>query len=256
VSDPVGLVGRTAVVTAGGGVGIGRAVCLALAERGAKVIVTDRSAPRAAQVATELLKRGAQSASAELDVTRHAHVDGVMRQLAEEHGPIEILVNNAGISIPCPVLSMTDDTWDAVMNVCLRGMFWCTRAVLPAMVARGFGRIVNLASYLAFAGGEDQAHYAAAKAGVIAFTKSLAREVGRHGITVNAVAPGIILNEHLDKNRNQLSKAVLDELERGTSLGRQGAPEDVAKVIAFLASAQAGFVTGATVPVTGGLYMV
>ncbi len=250
------LEGQVAIVTAGGSVGIGRAVCLALAQRGATVIVTDRSGTRAVKVSAEIEATGGTSVGREMDVTRRDQVETVIQGVVAQFGRIDVLVNNAGVSIPCPVTTMTDETWDIVLNVNLRGMFWCTRAVLPTMIARRYGRIINLSSYVAFAGSEELAHYAAAKAGVLGFTKSLAREVGRYNILVNAVAPGIILNEHLEKNRAQFSKSIVDELERGTPLGRQGSPEDVAEAIVFLATQAARFITGGTIPLTGGLYMI
>ena len=250
------LGGQVGLVTAGGGVGIGRAIALALAEHGAAVAVTDRSAERAAGVAAEIRARGGASASWALDVTARAQVDEVVAAVVTAFGRIDVLVNNAGISLPCPVVSMSDELWDRVVGVSLRGTFLMSRAVLPTMIAQRYGRIVNLASYVAFVGSEDLAHYAAAKAGVVAFTKSLAREVGRHGITVNALAPGVIFNERLEKDRSYFSGSVRADIERGTALGRHGAPEDVAGTAVFLVSPAGGFVTGATIPVTGGLSMI
>lgn len=250
------LEGRVAVVTAGAGAGIGRAAALALAAQGAYVAVTDRSGKRALAVAEEITRAGGRSGGFELDVTRSGDVDEVFGRIEDAAGPIGILVNNAGVSIPCPVAEMSDEMFAQVVGVSLNGTFYCTRRALRSMTRERFGRIVNVSSYVAFAGSPDLAHYGAAKAGVVGFTKSLALEVGRFNITVNAVAPGIILNAHLEANRAQFSQEIRDRLEKGTAVGRHGGPEDVVDAILFFATARDPFVTGATLPVTGGLFML
>jgi NAD(P)-dependent dehydrogenase (short-subunit alcohol dehydrogenase family) len=244
-----------AVVTAGGGYGIGRAVCLELAARGAYVAVTDKSGKRATKVSEEIAAKGGKSSAWELDVTRSEHVDEIFSVIAAAAGPVDTLVNNAGVSIPCPTADMSNDLFDHVLKVSLYGTFYCCRKVLKPMIEAGFGRIVNVSSYVAFAGSPDLAHYGAAKAGISGFTKSLALEVGRSNITVNAVAPGIILNEHLNANRAQFSKEIQERLEKGTALGRHGQPEDVAAAVLSFVASRDSFLTGVTLPVTGGLFM-
>lgn len=250
------LDGRIALVTAGGGFGIGLATCVALANAGAIVIVTDRNGERALKVARSIMDNGGSAHGFGLDVTRSDDVNAVFDTIASTIGPIDILVNNAGVSIPSSVVDMSDDLFDRVVGVSLRGTFLCTRKALRSMIGRCFGRIVNVSSYVAFSGSPDLAHYAAAKAGIVGFTKATALEVGRYNITVNAVAPGIILNEHLEANRNQFSQDIREHLEKGTPRGRNGRPEDVAEAILFLASSPNGFITGATIPVTGGQFII
>jgi NAD(P)-dependent dehydrogenase (short-subunit alcohol dehydrogenase family) len=247
---------RVALVTAGGGYGIGRSACLQLAKNGAFVAVTDRSGKRAAAVAAEIRSAGGRADSWELDVTDPTGVETVFAEVASRLGPIEILVNNAGVSIPCPVSEMTNEAFDKVVGVSLYGTFYCARTAIRGMMERRFGRIVNISSYVAFAGSPDLAHYGAAKAGIVGFTKSLALEVGRFNITVNAIAPGIILNEHLRANRSQFSPEIQERLEKGTPLGRHGEPDDIAAAVLFFAATPDSFVTGTTLPVSGGLYMI
>jgi 3-oxoacyl-[acyl-carrier protein] reductase len=248
--------GKVALVTAGGGYGIGLATSIALAAGGATVVVTDKSGERAHKAALSISNKGGKAFGRALDVTQSKDVDAVFSAVAEEIGPIDILVNNAGISVPTAVVDMSEELFDRVVNVSLRGTFLCTRKVLRGMIDRRFGRIVNVSSYVAFSGSPDLAHYAAAKAGIVGFTKATALEVGKYNITVNAVAPGIILNEHLEANRAQFSEDIRAHLEKGTPRGRPGQPEDVAEAIVFLAGSKGGFVTGVTLPVTGGQFII
>ncbi|MFQ5903660.1 MAG: SDR family NAD(P)-dependent oxidoreductase, partial [Candidatus Binatia bacterium] len=186
------------------------------------------------------------------DVRNKSEVEELMAQTADRFGRIDILVNNAGITKLAPVLEMDDETWDLVINVNLRGTFYCCRAVLPTMLAQKSGAIVNLSSMMGWLGGPTESHYSAAKAGIVGFTKSLAQEVAPQGIRVNAIAPGLIYNEFLGRN---VPKEAIDKMRNETPIGRAGEPEDIAKSVLYLVSDQSSFVVGETLSVSGGLYM-
>jgi len=249
-----GLAGRRALVT-GGSRGIGRATALAFAAAGAGVTIThSRSDAEAADVVAALRDAGAPAAHAvRADV---ADADAVGRMVAEATealgGPIEILVNNAAVSRDALVMLLGEDDWDRVVDVDLKGVYLCSRAVLRGMIAARGGRIVNVVSPAAFVGKAGAASYAAAKGGVVALTKSLAREVARFGITVNAVSPGFVDTRLVA----DLSPRARDEMLRHVPLGRAGTVEEIAAAIRFLASPAAAYVTGTTLHVDGGLTML
>lgn len=248
------FVEKVAVVTGGAGAGIGQAVARALAREGASVVVSDAHAKRAIAVADDIkFAFGAETLGIQCDVSDRDQVELMVKRTLETFRKIDILVNNAGINRLSPVISMTDETWDLVINVNLKGTFYCSRAALPSMIQNKWGRVINIASIVAWLGeGDGQAHYAAAKAGIIAFTKALALEVAQHNITVNAIAPGLIWNEFLGR---VYSEEALQAMKNRIPLGRVGVPEDAAAVVLFLASDEAAFITGETLCLSGGRYM-
>ncbi|WP_214105851.1 SDR family NAD(P)-dependent oxidoreductase [Acrocarpospora catenulata] len=243
-----GLRGRVAVVT-GGGRGIGAAVCRRLAEEGAAVAVLDLDAKPAEQVAGTLPEAGAYAA----DVGDPAQVEDVVRRVLARHGRIDILVPCAGVMRGAPVTEMTDRAWTEVLTSHLTGSFTAVRAVTPAMIAQRHGRIVLISS-IAARGIADHVNYGTAKAGIAGMTRSLALELGPRGITVNAVAPGFIATRMTREGAERRGRTWEEHAERaaeGTALRRIGTPEDVAAVVAFLASADAGYVTGQVIHVSG-----
>jgi 3-oxoacyl-[acyl-carrier protein] reductase len=245
------LQGRTAVVT-GGSKGIGRAACLALAAHGATVGVHySTSQALAAEVVEEIRQGGGRAVAIGGDL-RQADVPGrVIAEAAAALGPIDILVNNAGQMTDMAVEAMPDEVWEAALSLHLTATFRCCRAVIPMMKARRWGRIVNVSTQALYTGSKNHAHYAAAKAGLLGFSFSLAKEVGEHGITVNLVAPGRIRTGLL-LERSSGREA---EWMQQTPMRRFGEPEEIAGAIVFLASPAAGYITGATLHVNGGLVM-
>jgi 2-hydroxycyclohexanecarboxyl-CoA dehydrogenase len=247
------LEGRTALVT-GGGSGIGAATCRRLAAEGAAVAVTDVNLEPAEAVASELDGR-----AFELDVRSTDSVGAALERIESELGSLEVLVNNAGYDEFAFFTQTEAELWDRVLAVNLRGVLAVTHAVLPGMQERGRGRIVNVASEAGRVGSQGSAVYSAAKAGVIGFTKAVAREAARYGITCNAVAPGPIETPLLMAAPEQLGE-IGERLVKGmvgnTAMRRIGQPEEVAAAVAFLASDDASFVTGETLGVSGGLGMV
>jgi 2-hydroxycyclohexanecarboxyl-CoA dehydrogenase len=241
---------RTALVT-GGARGIGRAICLALAEDGRSVAVADMRADEARETAAAI-----DSALAiGLDVTDSGSVAEGVRQAKEALGPIEILVNNAGWDEMHPFLETGEDFWDRVIDINYKGCLRVTRTVLPGMVERGFGRLVNIGSDAGRVGSSQEAVYSGAKGGVIAFTKTVAREVARSGVTANTVCPGPTRTPMLEGMAETGGEKLLESLERAVPMRRLGEPEDVAAAVAFLSSERAGFITGQTLSVSGGLTM-
>lgn len=240
-----GLAGRRAVVT-GGGSGIGAAIATRLAAEGAHVVIVDVAAEPAATLAARI---GARAVV--LDIT---DADAVATVLAEQ-GPFAILVNNAGVDDFAFFTELTPQRWRRMLAVNLEGTFACTRAVLPAMQAAGWGRIITISSEAGRIGAKGNAVYAATKGALIAFTKSLARENARYAVTANAVAPGPVETPMLDATRRlgERGPAIVEAMRAGTQLGRLGTPEEIAAVVAFVASDEAAFVTGETVGVSGGM---
>jgi 3-oxoacyl-[acyl-carrier protein] reductase len=245
------LGGKVALVT-GGGNGIGRALSLALAESGADVAVADIDMPAAEAVVAEVVACGRRGLAVEADVTSKPAVEAMVQTTVETLGRLDILVNNAGIFPIAPVTTMTEEVWDRVMAINLKGVFLCSQAVLAPMRRAGGGRIINIASVSGLVGAVGMAHYAASKAGVIGFTKSLAREVTTMGITVNAIAPGIIETE---TTRQTLPEGALQAYQAQVPLRRLGRPEDLTGMVVFLASPAAAYITGQVYAVDGGYTM-
>lgn len=243
------LSGRVAVVT-GGSRGIGRAVALALGRAGADVLVNYVSrAGEAEAVAAEIEALGRRAKAFQADVSRPEEAAALIDFALSDFGKVDILVNNAGVTRDSLLLRMKDEDWDTVLQVNLTGAFNCTRAAARAMTKARWGRIINISSVVGLTGNAGQANYAAAKAGLIGFTKAVAKELGSRNITVNAVAPGFILTEMTAG----LSGEVQKRLGERIALGRFGEPEEVADVVVFLAGQAARYVTGQVVRVDGGM---
>jgi 3-oxoacyl-[acyl-carrier protein] reductase len=243
--------GRVAVVT-GGGRGIGRAVAVRLANEGANVAISYRSNDTAAEeVAEEVKAAGAECEIFKGDVASPEDVDALFKGVGEVLGPVEILVNNAGLTRDNLMMRMKESEFDEVLSTNLKGTYLCTRAALRPMIRARWGRIVNVSSVVGLVGNVGQANYAASKAGIIGFTKSVAREVAQRGITANVVAPGYVETELT----SSLSEEVKDQIRGQVPAGRFAEAEEVAEVVAFLAGEGAGYITGQTVAVDGGMTM-
>ena len=241
--------GKVALVT-GSGRGIGKAIALKLAENGATLIINDvgDSAP-AEQTVTEIKNMNRQAMVVMTDVSSSTDVNRMVETAITTYGKIDILVNNAGITRDQLTMKMTDEEWDKVLAIDLKSVFLCTRAVLRPMLKQRSGRIVSMSSVVGIIGNAGQANYAAAKAGIIGFTKTIAKEVASRGITVNAVAPGFIdtpMTQVLPEERKQTLMASIP-------LGYLGTPRDIAETVAFLASEEARYITGQVITVDGGI---
>jgi 3-oxoacyl-[acyl-carrier protein] reductase len=243
--------GRVAVVT-GGGRGIGRAVAVRLANEGANVAISYRSNDVAAEeVAEEIRAVGVQCEIFKGDVASPEDVDALFKGVGEAFGPVEIIVNNAGLTRDNLMMRMKESEFDEVLDTNLKGTYLCTRAALRPMIRARWGRIVNVSSVVGLVGNAGQANYAASKAGIIGFTKSVAREVAQRGITANVVAPGYVETELT----SSLSEEVKGQIRDQVPAGRFAEAEEVAEVVAFLAGEGAGYITGQTVAVDGGMTM-
>ena len=241
------LSGKIAIVT-GATRGIGRACALALAREGADVLVAGRDTDAGAGVCAEITALGRHARFHAAELSQASAARGVVEAALAEYGTLDVLVNNAGIFERAPVLDLDEDGWDRVMNVNLRGAFFCAQAAARAMLGRG-GAIVNVASDAAWSGGINPcAHYAASKAGLVSITRSMAKELAGHGIRVNALAPGMI-----DTDMGGEAGAALGGLQ--IPLGRYGTPDEVAAAVAFLASSEASYITGAVLNMSGGLFL-
>ena len=243
------LSGKVAVVT-GASRGIGRGIALRLAAQGAFVIAAARADNAAATVA-EIVAAGGKAESAALDVTDSASIDSAVAGVLERHGRIDVLVNNAGIARDQLMLRMKRDDWDQVIATNLTSAFACVQAVVKPMVKQRGGRIVSISSVVGQMGNAGQVNYAASKAGLIGFSKALARELASRNITVNVVAPGLI---ETDMTRALAEKAQVDWASQ-IPAGRFGTPDDVAAAVSFLASDEASYITGQVLAVNGGMYM-
>jgi len=245
----IDLSNKVALVT-GSGRGIGKAIALKLAENGATVVINDIG-PSAQAVAEEIQAMGKKSLAVAADVSSAEDVAQMAEKAVATFGSIDILVNNAGINRDQLLIRMSDEDWEKVLAVNLKSVFLCTRAVMKQMLKQRRGRIISIPSIVGLVGNPGQANYAAAKAGIVGFTKSIAREVASRGITVNAIAPGFIDTEMTQK----LSPDQRQELMARIPLGRLGSPEDVASAVSFLASEEAGYITGQVLTVDGGMTM-
>lgn len=243
------LVGQVALVT-GAARGIGRATALALAQAGADIAINYQQSREAAEtLAGELSELGVKSALVQGDVADSGQVREMVGKAEEALGVISILVNNAGITRDGLVMRMSDEDFDTVIATSLRGAFLCSKAVARGMMKARSGSIINVSSVIGRRGNAGQANYAAAKAGLVGLTKSLARELGPRGVRVNAVAPGYVVTDMT----SELPEKMKEQIMGNTPLGRLASPEEIATVIAFLASPAAAYITGAVIPVDGGL---
>jgi 3-oxoacyl-[acyl-carrier protein] reductase len=241
---------KVALVT-GASRGIGRAIALELGTHGATVIGTSTSAAGAEGLSGELEAQGIKGAGVVMNVNDGTSVDSVMEDVQRRFGEVAILVNNAGVTRDNLLLRMKDEEWDEIMATDLKSVYRLSKAVLRAMIKARYGRIINITSVIGLTGNPGQTNYAAAKAGIIGFSKSLAREVGSRNITVNCVAPGFIDTDMTRALPAELGEALVKQIP----LGRLGEPRDVAAAALFLASPGAAYVTGCTLHVNGGLYM-
>jgi 3-oxoacyl-[acyl-carrier protein] reductase len=243
------LTGKVAVVT-GASRGIGRAISETLARQGALVVVTDVLGDAAVQTAKEIVEAGGKADAHTMDVSNAESVQAAIERVLERHARIDILVNNAGIVRDNVALRMKREEWDLVLNVNLSGTFTCTQAVLRAMMRQRGGRIINISSVVGQMGNAGQSNYAASKAGIIGYSKSLARELAVRGITVNVVAPGLI---DTDMTRG-LPENVRNEWAAKVPLGRLGTADDVASAVCFLATDEASYISGQVLAVNGAMY--
>lgn len=253
------LEGRAAIVTgAGTRRGIGRATALALAREGADIAIADLNLAGAEEIAAEVRGLGRRALVVAVDITREEQTRRMAAETREAYGRIDILANCAGITRPTPLMDITVDEWDLIMNVDLKGVFLCTKAVLPAMIAQNYGRIVSISSVSGKQGGGvfGSAHYCAAKAGVTGFMKAVAKQMARHGITANSVSPGLIDTDiSVGLVEEDTRAELIEQSRRNILLGRLGSAEDVAAAIVFLASDRAAYITGEDLDVNGGLHI-
>jgi len=244
------MTNRTAFVT-GASRGIGRTVALRLAAAGARIVVASNERENNDLVVAEIAAAGGQAFPLYLDLTSQESIKEAVAAALKEAGRIDILVNNAGVTKDGFALRMRKEDWDFVLNINLTGAFLITQQVMPGMIKERWGRIINMASVVGLSGNPSQANYVSSKAGIIGLTKGLAQELGSRNITVNAVAPGYIETDMTAK----LPQEVKDRMLAAIPLKRGGKPEDVAAAVAFLASEEAGYITGHVLSVNGGMYM-
>ncbi len=247
------LEGKVAIVTGAGreGKGIGRYVALALASEGADIAIADYVIEAAQAVADEVRKVGRRAVAIRADVALPSDTDAIVETTLGEFGKVDILVNNAGITRDALIPRMSEADWDAVIDTNLKGTFNCTKSVTRAMLKQRSGKIVNVASVMGIIGNPGQANYSASKGGIIALTKTTARELGSRGINVNAVAPGFIQTAMTD----ELSDTVRESISKQIPLNRLGTPEDVARLILFLCTEDSSYITGQVINVDGGMVM-
>ncbi|MCY3585732.1 MAG: SDR family oxidoreductase [Acidimicrobiaceae bacterium] len=255
MSDPDSTA-RVALVT-GGGRGIGREICLGLARAGQKVAVADLRVPEATETATTINAEGGTAIAVEMDVADGDAVTAGLMSATDQLGPVEVLVNCAGWDVLTPFVATDEDFWDRVIEINYKGPLRTTHGCLPAMIEAGFGRIVNIGSDAGRVGSSGEAVYAGAKGGVIAFTKTIAREVARRGITANVVCPGPTDTPLLEEiaSATDTSDKIIGAMARAVPMKRIGQPHEVAAAVVFLCSEEAGYITGQTLSVSGGLTM-
>ncbi|WP_026889059.1 3-oxoacyl-[acyl-carrier-protein] reductase [Clostridium beijerinckii] len=245
------LKGKCAIVT-GASRGIGKAIALKLASLGANIVLNYRSNEKEAlEVETEIKGMGVETLCVKGDISKSEEVDNLINSAKEKFGTIDIMVNNAGITKDGLIIRMKEEDFDSVIDVNLKGVFNCLKAITPIMMKQKHGKIINLSSVVGITGNAGQVNYSASKAGVIGMTKSLAREIGSRGITVNAVAPGYIETDMTEA----LADKYKEEMKKNIPLKRLGKASDVANVVAFLASESADYVTGQVIQVDGGMLM-
>jgi len=247
------LQGRVAIITGAAGAGIGKADVLVLAKNGVNVVISDAHPKRAFDLAEEIKATFPVEAFGVLcDVREYSQIQSMVKKTIERFGRIDILVNNAGANRVFPIWEISEDNWHMIMDVNLTATFCCTQAVLPTMMKQKSGVIINMSSIDAYmCSSLDGTAYACAKAGIIAFTKAVAKEVGQYNIRVNAIAPSVIWNEFLARTKG-VQQEILENIKKDTPLGRYGSPEDVANMVEFLVSDKASYISGAIVSVTGG----
>ncbi|HSW20557.1 MAG TPA: 3-oxoacyl-ACP reductase FabG [Ramlibacter sp.] len=246
----LGLKDKVAIVT-GSARGLGAAIVARLAEEGAKVVITDIQGEMAQATAARLRERGLDVHCVVADITKAADVQRLFDETIATYGSVHVLVNNAGMPRDKYLVQMSEDDWDLVMNVMLKGAFLATRAVMPRMIEQGWGRVINISSR-AHLGNPTQANYSAAKAGLIGMAKALAIEEGRYGITVNCIAPGFMETEMVQALPTY--ETLKERAVKAQPIKRVGQPDDIADAVAFLASERAGFISGEVLHVTGGRY--
>lgn len=245
------LANKVALVT-GGSRGIGKEIALELARNGADIGITYVSnEEKAKEVVDEIRSLGVKAIAIKADVSKEEEVQEMIKTLEEELGPVDILVNNAGVTKDNLLIRMKEAEWDEVMNVNLKGTFLCTKAVARSMMKKRYGKIINITSVVGITGNIGQGNYSASKAGVIGFTKSMARELASRGIRVNAVAPGFIQTDMTDVLKEDIKDAMLKSIP----LGNFGKPEDIANAVVFLASSKSDYITGQVINVNGGMNM-
>ena len=241
---------KVAIVT-GASRGIGRSISLALAARGARIVVVDLNLEGTEAMVAEIEAKGGEAIAVQGNVAVAADAEGMVAAAMEKFGRVDILVNNAGITRDALLLRMKDEDWDAVLDVNLKGAFLCTRAAAKVMSKQRYGRIINISSVVGQMGNAGQANYCASKAGLMGLTRSDARELARRNVTVNAVAPGFIATDMTEA----LPEKTRQELAAQIPLGRLGAADDIANAVVFLASDAAGYITGQVLGVNGGMHM-
>lgn len=244
------LENKIAVIT-GGAQGIGKATALKFAEEGCTIILWDVNEEKSNQLVTGIIAKNGSADFFKVDVSSFESTTDAANKTAVKYGNIDILINNAGITRDASLLKMTVDQWNQVINVNLSGVFNCTKSIAPFMVEKGYGKIINTSSVVGLYGNFGQTNYVASKSGIIGMTKVWARELGRKGINVNAVAPGFIATEMVET----MPEKILTSMKEKTPLGRLGLPEDIANAYLFLASDESNFINGAVLSVDGGLIL-
>lgn len=243
--------GRVAIVT-GSARGLGKSIITRLAKEGAKVVVTDLKQEECDSVAAEINAQGGEAMAVACDVTNRASVQALAAATVERFGKIDVLVNNAGITKDASLKKMTDEQWDAVINVNLKSVFICTQEISKYMVQENYGRVISMSSLAGVMGNFGQTNYAASKAGIVGMTKTWAKELGKNNITANCIAPGF-MNTEMTKT---IPQNIVDQMLSAIPVGRMGEPEEIAAAAAYLASEEAGFVNGVTLNVNGGMYVM